>query len=483
MKKSLRTTLLIAFGIMALFTAGVFVRDLVQGAFNESSAVTYSVYVKTNTIEDSTLFIGTYLIHKDALNDELYEKAQDSASQSGQSTIYYKSELDHGKWFDITNAESLNDIAGSGDPVGEDVLGPLFIEYVIGANGTMTNALTGAVVNPFDVPDPYDLKSLPELSAVWQQYASASEPITVSLEDYLKNHNSEARGTIESDTYLYNVLTQFFGMDLRNARTYELDRQVNSLYEAYKRLKAAGKDAEADAVHELIAKVDSARRTEIFYQLSEMDKNLLQQLFTYCSGSDYDPNVILTSDEEEEEEEEEDKEPETDVRSFATDASLLEAIGTAIQECDASYSTHAANRLEDAESVLGHREYEYSMEVINSSASDASVENLIVIRNISSGLIVDRTKELRELNSYLIDAAQKAYARKLAMGESAEYKASVKNNESAAAAKKAQLEAKAQEAYYEKHPEERPVPPEPGKPEPTEVEVLKEIRDALVKKA
>ena len=53
---------------------------------------------------------------------------------------------------------------------------------------------------------------------------------------------------------------------------------------------------------------------------------------------------------------------------------------------------------------------------------------------------------------------------------------------SAASAKKAALEAKAQEEYYKKHPEERPVPPEPGKPEPTEVELLKEIRDALVKK-
>ena len=48
--------------------------------------------------------------------------------------------------------------------------------------------------------------------------------------------------------------------------------------------------------------------------------------------------------------------------------------------------------------------------------------------------------------------------------------------------KKAELEAKAQEEYYKKHPEERPVPPEPGEPEPTEVELLKEIRDALVKK-
>ena len=50
------------------------------------------------------------------------------------------------------------------------------------------------------------------------------------------------------------------------------------------------------------------------------------------------------------------------------------------------------------------------------------------------------------------------------------------------AAKKAALEAKQKEAYYEKHPEERPVEPEPGAPEPTELDVLKEIRDALVKK-
>ena len=51
-----------------------------------------------------------------------------------------------------------------------------------------------------------------------------------------------------------------------------------------------------------------------------------------------------------------------------------------------------------------------------------------------------------------------------------------------AAAKKAELEAKAQEAYYEKHPEERPVPPEPGKPEPTELDYLRRIAELLEKK-
>ena len=53
---------------------------------------------------------------------------------------------------------------------------------------------------------------------------------------------------------------------------------------------------------------------------------------------------------------------------------------------------------------------------------------------------------------------------------------------STAQKKKAELEAKQKEAYYEKHPEERPVPPEPGKPEPTELDYLKRIADALDKK-
>ncbi len=49
----------------------------------------------------------------------------------------------------------------------------------------------------------------------------------------------------------------------------------------------------------------------------------------------------------------------------------------------------------------------------------------------------------------------------------------------AAARKRDELRAKAQEAYYEKHPEERPVPPEPGKPEPTEIDYLKRIAESL----
>lgn len=44
------------------------------------------------------------------------------------------------------------------------------------------------------------------------------------------------------------------------------------------------------------------------------------------------------------------------------------------------------------------------------------------------------------------------------------------------------IKAKALEEYYKKHPEERPVPPEPGVPAPTTEELLTQIRDLLAAK-
>ncbi len=46
--------------------------------------------------------------------------------------------------------------------------------------------------------------------------------------------------------------------------------------------------------------------------------------------------------------------------------------------------------------------------------------------------------------------------------------------------KKAEFEAKQLELYYQKHPEERPKPEEPAPKQPTEVELLTEIKEQLV---
>ena len=47
------------------------------------------------------------------------------------------------------------------------------------------------------------------------------------------------------------------------------------------------------------------------------------------------------------------------------------------------------------------------------------------------------------------------------------------------ARKREELRAKALEAYYQKHPEERPEPEEEKEPDPTEVDYLKRITEIL----
>ena len=75
--------------------------------FDESTAVRFSTYKSSHTIEDSVLFIGTHLIHLQALTDELYEKAVQSQSDSEQGEVYYKSELADGTWYNISDASGL----------------------------------------------------------------------------------------------------------------------------------------------------------------------------------------------------------------------------------------------------------------------------------------------------------------------------------------------------------------------------------------
>ncbi|MBO5622370.1 MAG: hypothetical protein J5959_12160, partial [Butyrivibrio sp.] len=172
--------------------------------FDPSKAITYQEFAANATVEDSVLFIGTYIIHKDAMNDDLYEKAKQSGAESGQDTIYYKSELADGQWFetgDITNG--VKGISVEGLPVSIETINPLYVTYYVGSDGILRDAKTMAGLNPFDIPDPYNLAGLPELEPIRMQYTSDAEKNEISQEDFLKNKNSTEAGTLRTDVYTY----------------------------------------------------------------------------------------------------------------------------------------------------------------------------------------------------------------------------------------------------------------------------------------
>ena len=407
--------------IQALFVAAavvlcfLVVKKNTMASFNENEAVKYSVYSASHTIDNSTLFIGTYLININAMTDELYEKAMDSASDSNQNDMFYKSELSGGAWFNVTNAEGLGDITDSGEAIPESELADLFVQYYVSPDGVVTNVVTGDAINPFDIPDPYNLSKLPELNPLWLQYANSSEVDEISEEDYLKNKNSSSTGNTRTDVYMYRLLTTFFSMDLRDSVTDGYDADLARLFACYRSLKDSGQDEEADIIYSLMAKVDAARRQVVMEKLSALDVNALDVLYELANGEYYtsfgdfktsgddedditgEPNYIRElrdcldhefteddssddwwqplqstydefaeyaepkskSSDDGEEEEEEDESFKIPKPAFAADDSLLSAIGDSMESCQESYSECLSKALNDSDMVLAHAEYEY----------------------------------------------------------------------------------------------------------------------------
>ena len=136
---------------------------------DDSNALKYRQYTAGNTIEDGVLFIGTWLIHKDGLNEQFYEQAMETASINGQNDMFYKSEFADGKWFNLALAGSLRDISLAGETVDESQLRELYVQYYVKADGTVIDIFNNSEVNPFNIVDPYDLKKLPEMLAYYAE--------------------------------------------------------------------------------------------------------------------------------------------------------------------------------------------------------------------------------------------------------------------------------------------------------------------------
>lgn len=402
-----------------------------KAVFDEKDAIKFRVFKSRYTIDNSVLFIGTYVLHINAMTDDLYEKASESASQSGQSEVYYKSELADGSWFDIGDIQNgVEGISNSGVIVPEEELDELYVRYYAGADGILIDLLNDKGVNPFDIPDPYDLKQLEELNPLWLQYTYSTESQDISQDDFLTTRNSKDSGNLRSDVYYYQILSTFFNLNLRDETTNKYDKQLAALNSIYAGYKANGNQDEAEVVYKLMKKVDSARRAIVFEKLSQLDVNALDTLFSLANGAYYtasgnfkdsssennagsEPSYVREmqdslqydfeaasggswlqgwmrslglsqdsegwwrvleeanendSDDDDDDDEEDEENTKDKGDAFKVDSNITEAIVTCISECSTSYITSSSDGLNDIDTVLGHAEYEYSTQVLENTS-------------------------------------------------------------------------------------------------------------------
>lgn len=210
--------------------------------FNEDDAV----HIDPDKIEEATLIIGTHLIYLGALTDKLYETAVQSAEESGQNTMYYKSEIGEGRWYYIDDAGSIKDITEKGKEADKSKIKKLYFTHHTKSDGYTYTLKDDKMVNVYDINSPYDLEGMKELSAL-------------AREKRLSGKGGEV-----------------FEAKVTNKTTKWCDAGLDTLNKEYIRLKTAGADAAwLDMLDKAMGKVDDLRRYEVYKKAEKEVRKLI----------------------------------------------------------------------------------------------------------------------------------------------------------------------------------------------------------------
>ena len=217
-----------------------FCQQVVLGkVFDESQAVPYEVFQASHTVEDATLFIGTYLIHVQALTDELYEskivyrteKFEDNVrtfcmnpygivvneNTNGIVTVNGHSYEDAEHQTENTNfallvakhfSEPFKDSNGYGESIarlsnmlGGGVIVQRFGDLVRGRRST-ANRIQEGLVTPTLAATPGDLSLV------------LPKRILDGIMEMIYALDKIAPGTANDDTLLYGVEVKFYNMEV-----------------------------------------------------------------------------------------------------------------------------------------------------------------------------------------------------------------------------------------------------------------------------
>lgn len=359
--------------IACILMAAVIILGTIASAVINKDEEAYAD-ISWEEIENSTLIIGTHLIHISALNDSLYDIAMESAQTYSQNKMYYKSELADGKWFEISDASNISDIMEEEKAVEMPLNKELNVRYHTKSDGITYDLMTGETVCIFDIINPYSLDTLPELDAIAVYHKS--------LNENKKKTNTDKRNI--------ELIEAAVSRDLKAELNQEnTDEKIAAFQEYYKEASALNKDTKDTALN-LMEGLDSERRLQVYRKLYD---EILPELLN---------NVQTDVD---------------DTDGFFVDYGLVSAIGTAMEEVEKKLIKCEAEALKEGTTAID----KVKNDMVNQAAElaakdglteaaediDSLMENIQDITNIENGTINNPQREAKLIEELLIPEALK----------------------------------------------------------------------------
>lgn len=321
-------------------------------------------------INNASLIIGTCLIDFQALNEENQTLAENTAQDGNQDRIYYKSDLNSGVWYDITDAENVNDIVLSNNRVVDNkTIDALTLTLYFKADGTVVDLTTGNVVSVQDVDSTVLPSQIDACSSLSQQLEIAN-----GLVDSTKDPDKDDDQAVhQHDVYVAerDSLNAILA-PVSDDTTSSLSRRLNALDPLLSSLEGSAADSVASLKVKLRGQLDKhcsevvyARIEDEIARLSDPDK------------SDHADLISALSD---------------------VQSALLEDMSTLDSETSSGSGTAAEKQSELEEKLIS------AAESGNSAEAAAQAEKLAVLGALINGESVDKSAAA-EMSGELFDAA------------------------------------------------------------------------------
>lgn len=344
-------------GLVLVLMMMVWGRTIASAIFDGDTDATH---INPAEIENSTLIIGTHLIHISALTDEIYDMAVETAEASNQMDMYYKSELGNGAWYRISEASGLSDITLPDKKTEDAVIRELYIRYHTKSDGITYDLLNGEAICVFDTVNPYDVGSLKEFDSV-----------NIQLEQ-LESKENKSDADKENIENIEEVLAKGQSWQDTNAENDKALARLNQMY-----IERADNEESRAVLMSVMQQIDNNRRQNVYSELG----TALEELIDKVQEADDGENVNYD---------------------------LIDAIGTSLEEVMNKETACEADALQQGNTALSNVKFNVVQQLIDTDDSETAetlCENLTDLAHITEGFTVYPDREAALIVDTLLPAS------------------------------------------------------------------------------
>ncbi len=219
-----------------------------------------------NEFPEKTIIIGTYAIALDVVNEELLEVALQSAETNMQNEVYFKSDVNRGVWYNITNSDSISDISESTTNIVKNQdIDKLYLTHYTNASGVTVCFETDSSVYVSDINTPQvpaNIVELDELENELKIQQALYDSVKDEPEDETDKEEDKRLEKKEIYSQKINSLKEVL-KEIKNKEVDKLTSQIRAVENLERQLVQKGADSEK--IEMIVSQKENLKNTRMAY--------------------------------------------------------------------------------------------------------------------------------------------------------------------------------------------------------------------------